>query len=841
MFAALLLSSLCLRAAEIEEGRKLFLTGNYSRVITVAEKELKGDDRSEEWWLLLVQAQLATGRYAEARTAVERAINLLPTSIQIRLAAHEVFRRNGAADRARTMLDEINTLASTREWQYRDARNRVALGRAAVLLGADPRRVLEVFYEPVKKLDADSRDVHLAMGELALAKHDFALAGRAFQDGLKKFPGDADFHYGLAAAFADSDSEVMLESIQSALNANSNHVATLLLIVDQAVDAEEYAEAEENLDRILQINPHQPEAHAYQAVLAHLRADPAAEKRHRSAALKFWSDNPGVDHLIGRKLSQKYRFTEGAGYQRQALAFDSDYLPAKIQLAQDLLRLGEDEEGWRLAEQVHKEDGYDVTAYNLITLKDSVSHFATLTNADFILRMDPKEAAIYGERALALLTRAKSNLTAKYGIELPKATTVEIFAQQKDFAIRTFGMPGGSGFLGVCFGCVITANSPATRPNNPSNWEAILWHEFCHVVTLQMTKNKMPRWLSEGISVYEERQANPTWGEQLTPQYREMLLREDLTPVGSLSAAFLHPKSALHLQFAYYQSSLVVEYLVGKFGFDSLKKILRDLAGGVPINTAIARHTAPIEQINKEFAAFARERAEKMAPGLEWEKPPASLARSKDGLTEWIEKNPKNFYALTQQAKKLVGEKKWTEAKAVLQRLIELFPAYAGRDNAYELLASVHRELKETAAERAVLEQLAARTPDDTETFLRLMELAAAERDWVAVAQNARRFLAVNPLLAPPHRYLAQAAEATGAAPEAIESYRALLKLDPPDPAETHFRLARLLHQAGDAAARRHVLMALEEAPRYQAAHKLLLEIETRSPRNKPAPQAINF
>jgi hypothetical protein len=49
--------------------------------------------------------------------------------------------------------------------------------------------------------------------------------------------------------------------------------------------------------------------------------------------------------------------------------------------------------------------------------------------------------------------------------------------------------------------------------------------------------------------------------------------------------------------------------------------------------------------------------------------------------------------------------------------------------------------------------------------------------------------------------------------------------LDPPDPAEAHYRLARLLHQAGDPAAKRHVLQALEEAPRFREAHRLLLEI----------------
>jgi len=49
-----------------------------------------------------------------------------------------------------------------------------------------------------------------------------------------------------------------------------------------------------------------------------------------------------------------------------------------------------------------------------------------------------------------------------------------------------------------------------------------------------------------------------------------------------------------------------------------------------------------------------------------------------------------------------------------------------------------------------------------------------------------------------------------------------------------HYRLARLLHAAGDAEAERQVLMALEDAPRFRAAHKLLLEIAEKS-RTQPA------
>jgi len=81
-------------------------------------------------------------------------------------------------------------------------------------------------------------------------------------------------------------------------------------------------------------------------------------------------------------------------------------------------------------------------------------------------------------------------------------------------------------------------------------------------------------------------------------------------------------------------------------------------------------------------------------------------------------------------------------------------------------------------------------------------------------------------LVALPHRYLAQASEKLDAVQTAIPAYRALLELDPPDPAEVHYHLARLLHQAGSSGeARRQVLQALEEAPRYRDALRLLLKI----------------
>jgi len=841
--------------ADLPAAREALLTGEYAKCIRLSSDAIHAKEYDEEWRLLLAKALLTTGRYPEALNVVSNALTAFDNSAQMRLLGYEVYRRNGQPEHARQMLVEMGEMIRRRAWSFRsgDAANLVALGRALLLLGADPRQVLEQLYDRAKKSDAGYRETYLASGELALDKQDYALAAKTFQEGLTLFPKDADLEFGLAKSYLDSDRPLMLKSLDSALANNPNHLPSLLLLADHLIDSEAYAEAEKMIAQILIINPWQSQAWAYRAALAHLRGDTNHESEFREQGLHYWKSNPEVDHLIGQKLSEKYRFTEGAASQRQALRFDDTYLPAKIQLAQDLLRLGNEVEGWQYAQAAHEQDAYDILTYNLLTLKDAVAKFQTLTNADFNVHMAANEAALYGDQVLALLGKAKTTLSQKYGFEPVPPTVVEIFPEQKDFAVRTFGVPGNPGYLGVCFGSVITANSPASQAGHPANWQAVLWHEFCHVITLQMTRNKMPRWLSEGISVYEERQANPVWGQAMNPDYRQMVFKGQLTPVSQLSGAFLTPKSLLHLQFAYYESELVVEYLVQKFGLDSLKHILRDLGNGQEINHAIEANTAPMKQIEKEFTAFARQRAEELGPGLDWTKPdedgdeldpvlagksaPTVRRRyhlSPDGAQVEAEpvddQNSTNYWVLTEQAKGLLSQKKWDEAKVPIERLTRLYPHPAGGDNPNFLLAAVFRGLGETNLERHALAKVAAADADSIEAYLRLMQLDSDAKDWSGVAENAERYLAVNPLVRPPYVYLADASDALNQAPPAIRAYQAMLLLDPPDPADVHFRLARLLRQTGDVSAKRHVLQALEEAPRYRDAHRLLLEIESAAP-----------
>jgi tetratricopeptide (TPR) repeat protein len=545
-------------AEDIDATRQLLITGKYEAVIANAQKALAGRARDDDWQTILMRAQLAVGKYPEALTVATNALKRYSSNIRMKLAAYDVLQANGERAAAMALVEEINEGLSVRFRQYRAPEEMVALGGAAVMLGADPKLVLDNFYEPAKKANPKLRDPYLAAGELALEKQDFALASKYFNQGVKEHPADPDMHFGMARAFAPDDRPQMVKSLEKVFEKNPRHVPAMLLLVDHMIDSESYDDAEEKLAEIEKTNPNHPELWAYRAVIAHLHAEPDEEKEHEERALKYNATNPRVAHLIGLKLSQKYRFAEGSAFQRKALSWDARYLPAKFQLAQDLMRLGEEDEGWKLAEAVHAADAYNVGAYNLVTLKDTLSKFQTVTNETFVLRMDQHERSIFGDDVMELLTNAHKTLVGKYKPTLEEPTVVEVFPAQKDFAIRTFGMPGGEGYLGVCFGRVITANSPASQAGHPSNWKAMLWHEFCHVVTLQLTKNRMPRWLSEGISVYEEKVANPTWGQTMNARYRELVMKGDLKAIGNLSSAFMAPESDLHLQFAYYQSMLVV-------------------------------------------------------------------------------------------------------------------------------------------------------------------------------------------------------------------------------------------------------------------------------------------
>ncbi|MEZ6088317.1 MAG: tetratricopeptide repeat protein [Pirellulaceae bacterium] len=822
-------------AADYQEAAALFRQGDYYASLAIAEAEVERGVWNERWPRLLIECQLTMGRYADAQRTYEAAIERYSSSIPLRLMGGEVYRFNNQPARAEKELEMIMEIVRRSPWRYSDKENLIAIGRYFLQQGEDAKQVLELFFDRARNTNSTYVDAFIATGELALLKNDFALAAKELDQAAKLDPDDPRIAFLQAEAWQSSDSEKAAAMLQRALQLNPNHVDSLLSLAEQAIDAEQFDDAEQKLTQALSINPYHPEAWAYHAVIAHLQGHFEAERMLRKAALSKWESNPNVDHWIGNKLSRHYRFAEAAEYQRRALRKREDFVDAKFQLAQDLLRIGQDEAGWQLADEVFAQDQYNVVAHNLVQLHDSIKAFATLEAPGFLIRMDAREARIYGAEVVALLTEARQTLTEKYDIELEEPTIVEIFPQQKDFAIRTFGLPGGDGFLGVCFGRLITANSPASQSQTPANWKAVLWHEFCHVVTLQKTKNRMPRWLSEGISVYEELQRDKTWGQSMSPTYRGMLLGDSFTPLSELSSAFMRPKSALHLQFAYYESSLAVAFLVEKHGLDVLKKILADLAIGMSMNEALERYIGSLEVIDQQFADYAHEMANRYGKPEAWlrDEEPVVEVKPDDPFAQILAPSPTPFDQQIQLASEAIRERNWEQAIEGLESVAAWFDDETVPIQVLSMQARVYREQQADEQERAVLKRIAERTSDAVDAYRRLIDLSKQAEQWDEVAKYAAQYSSVNPLHPDLQQTIAESADKLEQHEASARARQALLEMNPVDPAGLHFQLAQSLLAIDDQpAALRHVLLALEIAPRYRDAHRLLLRLTETSNQN---------
>ncbi len=152
------------------------------------------------------------------------------------------------------------------------------------------------------------------------------------------------------------------------------------------------------------------------------------------------------------------------------------------------------------------------------------------------------------------------------------------------------------------------------------------------------------------------------------------------------------------------------------------------------------------------------------------------------------------------------------------------------------MLADTYGKLGQRDKQRRALEKLITLSDDALPALNQLAELAQQEEDWAALADYARKILAVHPLLPTGHEYLATAADRLENPVDAVTALTALTQFDPVDPAGLDYRLAAAHAKAGDKQqATRHVIAALDEAPRYRDALRLLLELVEPNAEETPA------
>jgi tetratricopeptide (TPR) repeat protein len=371
-------------------------------------------------------------------------------------------------------------------------------------------------------------------------------------------------------------------------------------------------------------------------------------------------------------------------------------------------------------------------------------------------------------------------------------------------------------------------DSPTARPPGDFSWQATLWHELAHVITLQLSNQRVPRWLTEGISVYEEREAREAWGREGEMTFVRALGAGRTIPLPDLNAAFSDPE---RISLAYFQASLLVEHLVERFGAAKLKALVEAyrtaLDPAAPIAPVLGEDLAGLQP---SFDAFIERRyglaREAMVVPEGFEGALASAGTEVGALARLADAHAGSYAAQLAVGEVLVGAGANDEARRVLDRALPLMPLPTGTIPARNLLAEV--SVRQGDAERAKVELEAVLAADGTalDAARRLAELSQAPEDGPRMRRAAERIIAVNPFDALPHAMLGKLALAAGDLDTALREFRVALDAGPSDLAAAHTDLAVTYFRAGRVTdAKQSAIAALEIAPRYEKAQELLLSI----------------
>jgi tetratricopeptide (TPR) repeat protein len=418
-------------------------------------------------------------------------------------------------------------------------------------------------------------------------------------------------------------------------------------------------------------------------------------------------------------------------------------------------------------------------------------------------------------------------MAARYEFTPRGPILIEIFPKHDDFAVRTIGLPGMIGALGACFGRVVAMDSPKARPPGEFQWEATLWHELGHVITLQMSNQRVPRWLTEGISEYEEQRARPEWRRDMDLMYAGLLNRGETIKLTDLNAAFQNPKT---ISLAYYEGSLVVEHVVAAYGQAGLNKLLRTFAQGLDTDAALkAAFNTDFAQMQAGFDQTVEHRFGAMRRAMEIPEGAEDVVKMAPAAVKALaEANPRSFPLQMALGRALRKEGQLDDAMQAFEHAAALIPTAAGKDSPHDQMAEIAVQKKDTARAIRELTDLVAIDFNNIEAPRQLVALLRQNgtEDAAKLMPVYQRIAAIDPFDPEAHTALGRFALQRDDAETAAREFRTVIALGPVDRAAAYTDLAESLFKGGKRAeAKKQTLAALEIAPNYERAQDLLLKI----------------
>ena len=798
------------REARLVYVQALVDTGENEKALEVL-KSHPDFEKTPEVLATLSEVLLRIGRVSDGLKTVEKAIALAPGSPRVLYLHGESLRQGGELVKAKEVFDR--SIDSYRDLSHEDAETSSprdfvywALALKRLNRYKDANDVMFPQAEDrVKELakEEDETDAFLLVewGKLFYDKYNFPDSRFYYRKAIDQNP----YHADALAALADNLITDFQEGtrrydmaeryLKRALrvdprHAESHRVMARIWFQDGYLD-----KAIGELQKSLETNPANLSSLGLLASCYYVAGNEAAFKDTEKRALTVNAKGAEFYHTIALAIEKKFRYPDIVRFSDLALQVDPDYWPAFSSLGINCLRMGDGVRGREFLDKAWEKDRFNVWVDNTRKLLRHMDRqHISFENDRFVYFLPRAVAPIMRPYLEPLLDRAYESLARRYKLDIEGPIRIESFSQHKWFSARTIGLEGLPA-SGACFGKVVTLTTPEALPQN---WGAVAWHEFAHVVTLQMTEYRVPRWLTEGVSVYEEGLENPLWRRNFQRDIADAWASGWILPIAELDFGFSKPKFPTQILLSYYQGCLVVDYISGKWGFDKVLGILDGYRNHKSISDIFEEVLGEdLTTFDRGFFAFVDA----------WVKrngyTPSPAGDILPGLELRRENDPENVELLIDLAWAYLVSDHGVDAMSLIGKALELNPESG---DGHAVLGMVRYSEKQMGQAREELEKaLGLGTRFRFRAHRILGELYADEKDFTKAIEHFEEAKKTSPVAGASHPqnggnvyyHLAKLFEQSGDPDKAIAQMEELAPLAPEN-GECRFRVAKYAMEKRD-------------------------------------------
>lgn len=690
--------------------------------------------------------------------------------------------------------------------------------RAEAAWALEDVKTANSLFQTAVERSPENAAIRLRWGELFMQTYQYQEALTLFEEALNIDPGNAYAHIGAAAALREGSGGEGVNQHMAAVMENDAtppgaRLRGYLMMIHSSLEQERHERASDSLEEAWELAEEENlltlKLHALEAALAFLTGEDYMP--HVEAALEKNPTYGDAWFIPGYFASITRRYEQAGEFYQKAVDVQPNHWEAHLELGQNHLRLNRVSPAIEHVEISYEGDPFNPKAVNTLRLLDTfTSDFEVVTYPDppedgipeLMLRLDKDEKDILKHYARELAEESIATFSERYNFEPREPVVIEIYPNHEDFVVRSLGMPG-VGILGVTFGYLFAMDSPSGHPEESYHWGTTLWHEMAHVFTLKITDHEVPRWFSEGISVFEEWRTGPIPGIRVPTDVLRAMADGRFLPVSELDDGFMRPSYNGQVMVSYMQSGLIFEFIDTEYGFDKIVDMLYQFEDGASADEAIQDVLSiTIKDFDRHFKQFID----------------VQYGQLLSQLDTWIEDYRSSFEALRKE--------NWEEAVASAERAIFLYPNYVEPDSPYLAMARAHAQMGEEEKEFEALETFWQKGGYAPRALMALAD-AYLEKDRKAEAAEVLTDLNYSdPFNQELHVKLGDVLMDLERPREALREYQVHLAMEPLDKASAYYRIARAYRALDNFdASMEHLMTALDIAPRYRPAQRMLLEM----------------